>query len=83
MTVPTSGLRLHYQEYQNMNTQVAALLQSQTTPYGICGGRSVTGTGFSSSNSIPPLPPEHYSTNTPYSFIHRRYMILVIDSVVK
>jgi len=41
MTVPTSGLPPHYQQYQIMNTQVAGLLQSQTTPYGICGGQTV------------------------------------------
>jgi hypothetical protein len=81
MTVPTSGLPLHNQEYQNMNSQIAGLLQSQTTPYGICGGQSVTGTGFSPNNSIFPL--QHYSTNAPYSFIHRRYMTLVTDVVKK
>jgi hypothetical protein len=41
-------------------------VQSQASPYKICGERSGTGTGFLPSTSVPC---QNYCTNAPHSFI--------------
>lgn len=45
-------------------------------------GQSGAGTGFYLTTSVSPC--QYYPTSAPYSFIyHLRYIILVLDSVVK
>jgi hypothetical protein len=43
-------------------------VQSQTSPCGICDGKSGIGKGFSLTGVVLPCP--YYSTDAPYSFIH-------------